>query len=269
MWFKKFDVNTKALEGVHQQTLLGAVLTIVTAVIVLCLVFSELTSFYKIDVVSRMEVDKRASMDAVKLAFDITFPYVSCDKLSYNHEVTKGTIHVTEEGEIIKTPIDTSPSIKGCDVRGMFLLDKVAGNFKFNVAGANFNDLNLSHSIGLLNFIPTKGKLLDGDLIGVPNHFNRTMTTVPKDTAYYQYAMQIVPTEYKTLYGQLSFINQYSTNEKAVSILQARQGEFALGMPQKDFVGLMFSYDFSPVRPTRHAFLLIYFRRLNYVDSIS
>jgi hypothetical protein len=245
MWLKRFDINSKALEGVHQQTLLGAVLTVVTTLLVLCLLFTELSSFFTIETVSRMDIDKRASFEAVKLAFDISFHKVSCERITYSHEVTKGMIHVEEKGEIIKSNIDAGSGIKGCSVHGFFLVDKVAGNFKFAISDAD-NNLDLSHTIHLLDFIPAEGLLLDSDKIGVPSHFNRSLVTVPTGSAAYQYSFYVVPTEYKTLYGKLSFINQYAVSEKPITFEQSRMGDMSLGM-MSNFAGLAFNYDFSPV----------------------
>lgn len=245
MWLKKFDINSKALEGVHQQTLLGAVLTVFTTILVLFLLFTELSSFFAIETVSRMDIDKRASFEAVKLAFDITFHKISCDRISYNHEVTKGMIHVEEEGEIIKSVLNNG-GFTGCSVHGFFLIDKVAGNFKFSVSNPDVN-MDLSHTIYLLDFIPTESSLLSGEKIGIPNHFNKSLANVPPGNAAYHYSFYVVPTEYKSLYGKLSFINQYAVSEKPVSFEQARMGDMSLGI-SRDFSGVIFTYDFSPVR---------------------
>lgn len=60
--------------------------------------------------------------------------------------------------------------------------------------------------------------------------------------------LQVVPTQYKTLYGELSFANQYAVNEKVVSLEQLRKNEAISGLYIKDFQGLIFTYDFHPVR---------------------
>lgn len=241
-------MNSKALEGVHQQTILGAILTLVTAILVVCLIFSELSTFYRIETASRMDLDKGASREAVKLVFDVTFPFVACDQISYFQEVTKGMIHFHEKQEIIKAPINVNDRVKGCSVTGAFLLDKVAGNFRLGIE-ASKDDVNydIIHTISTLNFVPTAGPLLDGAVIGVPAYFNRSQVNVANGTAVYQYNLLVVPTEYKSLYGKLSFINQYTVSEKVVSRQQIQQSDFLSGLPPKEFVGLMFSYDFNPV----------------------
>lgn len=260
-WLKKFDINSKALEGVHQQTLLGAILTIITTVTVLFLLFSELSTFFSIETISRMDIDKRASFEAVKLAFDISFHKVSCDRITYSHEVTKGMIHVEEKGEIIKNTIDAGSGVKGCSVHGFFLVDKVAGNFKFTVAKPD-PLMDLSHSVHLIDFIPTEGPLLSGDRIGIPSHFNRSLTSVAPGNAAYQYSFYVVPTEYKTLYGDLSFVNQYAVSEKSISFEQAKMGDMMAGIA-RDFSGLVVTYDFSPVM------LFLEERREKIIDFIS
>jgi hypothetical protein len=72
-----------------------------------------------------------------------------------------------------------------------------------------------------------------------------------------------VPTQYKTLYGELSFINQYSVIEKAVSFEQMRMTEPISGLRLREFHGLVFTYDFHPVM------LYMEERRERIIDFIS
>ncbi len=58
----------------------------------------------------------------------------------------------------------------------------------------------------------------------------------------------MVPTQYKSLYGEVSFANQYSVNEKVISLDQLRRNEAISGLFLKDFNGLIVTYDFHPVR---------------------
>ena len=61
-------------------------------------------------------------------------------------------------------------------------------------------------------------------------------------------AWQVVPTQYKTLFGELTFANQYAVNEKVVGLEQLRKNEAVSGLYIKDFQGIIFTYDFHPVR---------------------
>lgn len=59
--------------------------------------------------------------------------------------------------------------------------------------------------------------------------------------------LQVVPTQYKTLFGELSFLNQYSVIEKAVPLEQMQRVEPIQGLHLRDFQGIVFTYDFHPV----------------------
>ena len=57
----------------------------------------------------------------------------------------------------------------------------------------------------------------------------------------------MVPTQYKTLYGQLSYLNQYSVIDKAVPVETMMRAEPVPGLRLRDFQGVVFTYDFHPV----------------------
>jgi hypothetical protein len=57
----------------------------------------------------------------------------------------------------------------------------------------------------------------------------------------------VVPTQYKTLYGELSYLNQYSVIEKDVPQEHLQRVEPIQGLRLRDFQGIVFTYDFHPV----------------------
>jgi hypothetical protein len=59
---------------------------------------------------------------------------------------------------------------------------------------------------------------------------------------------QVVPTQYKTLYGELSYLNQYSVIEKDVPYETVQRVEPIPGLRLREFQGVVFTYDFHPVR---------------------
>eukprot|EP00597_Dinobryon_sp_UTEXLB2267_P003661 CAMPEP_0170076212 /NCGR_PEP_ID=MMETSP0019_2-20121128/13223_1 /TAXON_ID=98059 /ORGANISM="Dinobryon sp., Strain UTEXLB2267" /LENGTH=197 /DNA_ID=CAMNT_0010287703 /DNA_START=358 /DNA_END=951 /DNA_ORIENTATION=+ len=164
---------------------------------------------------------------------------------------------------------------------GAFSTDKVGGNFRFPVTGLvpveNPNKpvpalqdqdeqhlfANISHRINHVIFIPTRGKSAVDKIPGLDRSLNMQNTIVPENTAIYQYSIQVVPTQYKTLYGELSFASQYAVSEKIVSLEQLRRNEAISGLFIKDFQGLIFTYDFHPVM------LYMEERREKIVDFIS
>jgi len=67
--FNRFDVHVKAVDGVNQKTILGACITLLSIVIVLVLVLSEISIFFKVDVISRMVADNTVGIESVRLDF--------------------------------------------------------------------------------------------------------------------------------------------------------------------------------------------------------
>ena len=73
---KMFDIHTKSLDGVTQQTTIGAIVTLVSSVVVLMLLFSEMRLYTTTELVSRMYPDNGVgrSLESVRLHFDVEFP---------------------------------------------------------------------------------------------------------------------------------------------------------------------------------------------------
>lgn len=192
---KKFDVHVKAVDGVNQQTILGALLTIVTTLIVLVLLWSEVSQFMKIDVVSRMVADQNARFQSVRLEVDVEFNAVTCDRINFFQEITRGTVHLHEAGNVEKLPTSA-----GCRVQGSIITDKYGGNFRFgiapklsNVRGGEAQVLptNMSHYVHHIAFIPSEG-IASADKIPAKNQqLEQTQTVVPEGAGIYQYAIQV------------------------------------------------------------------------------
>jgi hypothetical protein len=268
-YFAKFDAHLKAVDGVNQQTIVGGCLTLVSTILVVVLLFSEISLFLKVDVVSRMIADTSASMESVKLVYDIEFYRVPCQQLSFMQEVTRGAVHfpsMTESTEMEKIAISTDDSPDGCRLKGHIITDKVGGNFRFGIskpehlqnpaeiqpipAMADEFELygNVSHRINHIIFEPTTGNSAVDKIPGLSHSLSEQYLIAQNDIAIYQYAIQVVPTQYKTLYGELSYANQYSVIEKGISIEQYSTHPPVLsGVMLRDFQGLFFSYDFHPV----------------------
>ncbi len=190
---KKFDVHTKVVDGVNQQTVLGAILTVVSVILVVILLVSEISVFMKVDVASRMVADNTAGIESVKLEIDIEFLTVSCDKINFFQEVTRGTLHIHEKGDLEKRLSQNN----GCRIVGNILTDKVGGNFRFSVdqpSDSNaqiFHAHNLSHNINHIAFMPTNGLSAVNKIQGLSNILNDQYTSVPENTGIYQYSIQV------------------------------------------------------------------------------
>jgi hypothetical protein len=75
--FNRFDVHVKAVDGVNQKTILGACITLLSVVIVLVLVLSEISIVFKVDVISRMVADNTVGIESVRLDYGVVLTYLS------------------------------------------------------------------------------------------------------------------------------------------------------------------------------------------------
>lgn len=75
---KKFDVHIKTVEGVNQQTILGALFTIITFILTILLIYSEIILYLNKDSIHHMVVDQKGGLETVRLDFDFEFHKISC-----------------------------------------------------------------------------------------------------------------------------------------------------------------------------------------------
>jgi hypothetical protein len=128
---KRFDIFNKTIDGVRgQQTVLGALITISTCIIVLILFTTEIISYSKSSFTNKMVLDNSIGSVDVEIFFDVEFPRIPCHKINYVQEVTRGNIHSHEPDLIAKDPIEGGI---GCRVHGVTVTDKATGSFRFMV----------------------------------------------------------------------------------------------------------------------------------------
>lgn len=75
---KKFDVHMKVVDGVSQQTSIGAAITIICLVLTCLLSYSEMTILLRPERSSHVVLDQISSMESVKLHFDVNFHNIEC-----------------------------------------------------------------------------------------------------------------------------------------------------------------------------------------------
>jgi len=134
---------------------------------------------------------------------------------------------------------------EGCKLYGFLEVNKVAGNFhiapgkSFQQHHMHVHDLqpfknmkfNLSHTIHRLSF--------GLEFPGVINPLDNTVRQSEKTHGMYQYFLKVVPTEYRSLSGELVNTNQFSVTEHFKSV----GADGAHGLP-----GIFFMYELSPIR---------------------
>eukprot|EP00981_Chlorochromonas_danica_P009714 scaffold2799_cov159-Ochromonas_danica.AAC.31 len=217
---KRFDVHVKSLDG-------------------------------EINVISKLEIDKGVGVEAVKVMFDVSFPKIGCSRITFAQEATRGTVHSHSPMEVIKVDqprVTPDSSTDGCRISGWGIIDKIAGNFRFVVAkDGDRPGADLSHRINFLSFVSTLGKSAVGKVPNAPTNISDLNIELPGDSAIYQYSMQIIPTQYRELWGDTSYMNQYALSEKHLNVEQASKNDPFFPVPVRDFQGLLFTYDFQPV----------------------
>ena len=145
---KSFDMHIKTLDGVTKQTVLGALMTFVAAAVVFSLFWSEVSSYWTPNIVSRMQADNLLGRyeESVNLHVNIDFMHIPCERISYVQEVVRGQLHThlshPHDADIgmKKEPKQYSPSENsalstspGCLIHGSLITDKIAGHMVFKV----------------------------------------------------------------------------------------------------------------------------------------
>jgi len=229
----RFDFHVKTQDDVTQQTLLGGAVTILSFVVVIYLVLSEIWIYRSSEVVTRMLADSTIGMESVRIEFDIEFPAVRCEKISFMQEVTRGSVHIHEPEFVRKEEMHDHQGSSGCWVHGYTVTDKAAGNFRFGIEPDPPKDLSqdpslrnfppgfgvggalhfeifqppelphMSHKINALSFKPVDmdtTALIDTKKVAhVAFPLVDATTEMDANVGIHHYALQIVPTHYKPL----------------------------------------------------------------------
>lgn len=76
---KKFDVHVKTVDVANEQTIVGAVITLLCVAVTVLLIISEITLYMSKDVVHHLVVDQGGmGHDTVRLDFEFEFPKLAC-----------------------------------------------------------------------------------------------------------------------------------------------------------------------------------------------
>mmetsp|Transcript_13119 Transcript_13119/g.19764 ORF Transcript_13119/g.19764 Transcript_13119/m.19764 type:complete len:320 (+) Transcript_13119:115-1074(+) len=263
---KKFDVHVKTVDGVNQQTTVGALITVLCVILTASLLISETMLFMSRENVHHMVVDQGNTHDTVRLDVDVEFHSLSCEDVSFSQEVVRGTVHHTGEPNITFTPLS-----QGCRVAGYIVTDRIGGNFRFHVRSdepvnhdfrppltprqPRESDPDMSHTINRMSFLPVKEERVDSLQYDHPvfklatkSPLSNTHTKLQKGIGMYHYGLHIVPTHKKKA-GKVSVsrLDKISITERAVKISDINRGVSLGGSMVKDFIGVIVTYDFYPV----------------------
>jgi len=155
---KRFDVHRKTADTVKDQTVVGAIITVLSFVIIALLLYSNMVEYFKAEESTRMVLDKSVGIEDVKIIFNVSFYFVQCKgkhsfvclylftlltsfeilyalhvlDISFKQEVIRGTLHHHEPEIFHKEDFNSvfsNDGMPGCTASGSLITDKVGGNF--------------------------------------------------------------------------------------------------------------------------------------------
>jgi len=102
---KHFDIYKKVHEDHTQKSQAGGVVTVITAVIVAVLFWTELNEFCSNEVVDSITVDTRINQK-LPITLNVTFPHLRCDEVSVDTVDSAGDNQVNVHGNLQKISLD-------------------------------------------------------------------------------------------------------------------------------------------------------------------
>ncbi|KRX08122.1 hypothetical protein PPERSA_01667 [Pseudocohnilembus persalinus] len=163
---KSFDVYRKLPQDLTQPTLSGALVSIISTLIMITLFLTEFSAFLEVNETSEMFVDYSRSEQKLQVNLDLVFYNLPCDIVSLDAQDVMGSHHVNLVGDLKKIRIDKNEKVieeinaiskkgddhsghshdqsssldlerakkafkdrEGCQLKGYIFVNKVPGNF--------------------------------------------------------------------------------------------------------------------------------------------
>ncbi|CAI5718146.1 unnamed protein product [Peronospora effusa] len=234
MSWRRFDLNSKGVDGIQERTIGGGLVTLVSCMVVAFLLLSELSVWWTVSVTHHMHVDTAPQDDPITVEVDITFLHETCNDVALDVSDAKSNKDVLLKQDIQEQPVGEN----GCRLYGTVQVQKVAADLSFAHEGSitmfsffDFLNFNSSHVINHLRFGPQIPDM-ETPLIDVKK-------IVMNNLVAYKYFVSVVPTRYIYLNGTSVTTFQYSVTEHETTTRGANG--------QMSFPGVIFSYEFSPI----------------------
>ena len=255
---KRFDFHKKVKSDVHERTLCGAFITMISGIAITYLLYTNVMEYLSPTEINHMVPDLTIGHEDVTLKFSVTFRHVKCDDITFKQEVTRSTLHTHSPEIFLKKPVNSG----GCNVYGELVTDKAGGNFMLIVeplsSDSHVDERNefmrqfpglvmpsriakpqdLSHMLETLEFEPIPSRSRTHYMyVHEPLRFGTDSLLAP-GTGIYHYGVQVVPTEHVFLNKTISHSNQYSYTERSVEAQNVAYGVTLSGQQFKDQYGM-------------------------------
>ncbi|KAJ3076960.1 hypothetical protein HDU98_010254 [Podochytrium sp. JEL0797] len=271
--FPKIDRNMQKSTG------LGGLLTLLVAVLLVCLTLAEFMQYIRVTQKYEFLVDRTpTSLDAhVSINADITVA-MACDNLRIDVLDVAGTSLHARNNEFSKTPVkfhteglvpvgarkskskldvhrivaaaqkshreymDKNGVLNGCRIKGHINVNKVAGMFHITALGHGYMDgRHVPHEA--MNFTHRVDKLSFGiDYPGLVNPLDSSLEIADGYFEMFQYFISIVPTIYvdkRRTFGSMILTNQYAVTDHKKIVGHETK---EAGIP-----GIFMKYDVEPI----------------------
>jgi len=244
---KLFDFFPKLHDEYISRSGVSGFVTIICGSFMLFLMISELVSYARIQVTSEVGVDLEIGVK-LPIHFNITLPGLKCDAFGLDFLDNAGDLQLEVMDGIKKVNL---PGGRGCTTYGSLFTNKVSGDFHIafgrqsvamedkrshihRFTPAELDTFNASHIVAKLSF--------GDDVPGVSNPLDNTKHIVEKDSAQFQYHLQVIPTHYVHLNGKITKSNQYTFSSQRHDV-----NTHARSFKQP---GIFFKYELSPYQVT-------------------
>jgi hypothetical protein len=278
--FKKFDIIRKTQPGIQNQTLSGAVVTVVATILVLLLVINEFREYNTVTSVSTMVPDHSVGIESTEIHFGVQFLTTKCTDISYRQAVTRGTVHTHDNDNVVFTEKDG-----GCFVNGDAVVDKVDGNIFLVVKGELGNPIptmtgtqvrpirptDMAHEIKYLRFVPKVAvspmlvksvKRMASSVLKEAGSMLKEEISYPEESSFsskevvrsndnhvgvWNYAVRVVGAQKHYRNNTAEYMSNVFVQTKPVSLINAMNGVSVGGQLVHMEIGLLFTYEFYPI----------------------
>ncbi|CAK80892.1 unnamed protein product (macronuclear) [Paramecium tetraurelia] len=262
---RKLDIYRKLPADLTEPTTAGALISVISTIVIVILFTTELQAYIEVDNSSEMFVDINRGGEQIRVNLDIEFHKFPCDILSLDVQDIMGShvVNVEEQRmerqflkkfiQIMKDTIiiiNHQQILRDVKIAGYIIVNKVPGNFHVSAHAfggilhqvfqrSQISTLDLSHTYQSYSHLVKKD-----DLVKIKKQFQKGVLNPLDNTKkiaqpqggtgmMFQYYISVVPTTYIDVSGNEYYVHQFTANSNEV---------------QTDHLpAVYFRYDLSPV----------------------